>query len=86
MESSAAEFRAGLVVKLQPSGVLVEAGAFPVKSVIGRGGGGADKGGEEIDGAVEVVEYRPRHLPRQQRKHVAGIERNRRGIGGPRGG
>lgn len=85
MESSAAEFSAGLVVKLQPSSVLVEAGTFPVKSVVGRGGG-ADEGGKEIDGAVEVVEDRPRHLPRQQRKHVAGIERNRRRIGGPRGG
>lgn len=80
MKSSAAEFGAGVVVELEPGRVFVEAGSFPTESVVRRGGGGADEAWEDIDRAVEVVEDRPRHLPRQQRKRVARIERNLRRI------
>lgn len=58
VKSTASELGLALVVELHPSLVLVKAGAFPLQRRIG-GGGGADEGREEIDGAVKSPEDRP---------------------------
>lgn len=56
-----------------------EAGAAPRRVGGGRPGGhGGDEGRQQVDGAVERVHHGPRHLPRQDREHVAGAERHLR--------
>lgn len=73
MECAAPKWGAAIVVVLQPRPVLVEARALPLDGVAG-GGGGADEGGEEVDGAAEGSEDRPREAPWEEREEVGGAE------------
>lgn len=55
--------------------VLGETRAIPLNRAVFRRQG-SDVLREQVNGAVEVVEYGPRHLPRQHRQHVAESDRN----------
>lgn len=62
VQSPTSPLRAGLVMELHPRRGIVKAGAFPFQGVVCLRRGGSDEGGEEIDGAVEGVQYWPRRL------------------------
>lgn len=58
VKRAASKLGLALVVELHPGLVLVKAGALPLEGGVG-GGGGADEGGEEVDGAVKGPQDRP---------------------------
>jgi len=78
VKRASAELAAGLVVELQPSGVLVEASSFPRQRAVG-GRGRADEGGQQVHGTAKGVEDGPGQLPRQQGEYVLRVERELRG-------
>lgn len=83
MNSAPSEFTASLIVEFDPSRVIVKAGAFPaqIRAITGGFRGGADEGGEEVDGAPEAREDGPCNLSGKQRENVRGVEREVRGAG-----
>lgn len=81
MDGASSKFTPRLIVELDPSRVIVKAGAFPaqVRAITGRFKGGTDEGGEEVDSAPEAVEDGPRYLSGKQGENVHGVEREFRG-------
>lgn len=71
----------GLVMKLQISSVLVETSAFPLDVIVPRARC-SDESGEEIGGAVEGIENRPRDLLGKKWKQVARVKRRFQRFGG----
>lgn len=59
--------------ELEPSHVAIKASTIPLDRPVVRRHG-ADKDGQQVHGAVEVVQHRPRHLPGQDGEHVVDPE------------
>lgn len=59
--------------KLNPSFVSVKASSFPLDCAI-TGSHGPNISWQQIHGSVEIIEHRPRYLPRENRKHIVDPE------------
>jgi hypothetical protein len=61
VKSATTKLATTLIMEFHPRRVVVETRAFPIDGGV-AGGNGADEGGQEVDGAVERVQDRPRDL------------------------
>lgn len=73
VKRASTKLAARLVMKLQISRVLVETSAFPLDVIVPRARC-SDKSGEQIGGAVEGIENRPRDLLGKKWKEVARVK------------